>query len=60
MFRKEPEWLYGEGIGSSRAPLVMLEFALRALRRARRLKRSRLGVLLYMDEGRDARYSAKL
>jgi D-alanine-D-alanine ligase len=60
MFRKEPEWLYGEGIGSSRAPLVMLEFALRALRRARRLKRSKLGVLLYMDEGRDARYSAKL
>ena len=60
MFRKEPEWLFGEGIGSSRAPLVMLEFALRALRSARRLKRSRLGVLLYMDEGRDARYSAKL
>jgi D-alanine-D-alanine ligase len=60
MFRKEPEWLYGEGIGSSRAPLVMLEFALRALRSARRLKRRGLGVLLYMDEGRDARYSAEL
>jgi D-alanine-D-alanine ligase len=60
MFRKEPEWLFAEGIGSSRAPLVMLEFVLRALRSARRLKRSRLGVLLYMDEGRDARYSARI
>jgi D-alanine-D-alanine ligase len=58
MFRREPEWLYGEGIGSSRAPLVVLEFALRALRSVRRLRRQRLGVLLYTDEGRDARYSA--
>jgi D-alanine-D-alanine ligase len=58
-FRRESEWLYGEGIGSSRAPLVMLEFALRALRRLRRLKSCRLGVLLYTDEGRDARYSAQ-
>jgi len=56
-FRREPEWLYGEGIASSRAPLVMLEFALRALRSARQLRRSPLGVLYYKDEGRDARYS---
>jgi D-alanine-D-alanine ligase len=58
-FRRESEWLYGEGIGSSRAPLVMLEYALRALRRLRRLKSTKLCVLLYTDEGRDARYSAK-
>jgi D-alanine-D-alanine ligase len=56
-FRKEAEWLYGDGIGSSRAPLVMVEFALRAQRASRRLRKQRLGVLLYMDEGRDARYS---
>ena len=59
-FRREPEWLYGDGIGSSRAPLVMLEFALRALRSQRRLQKAPLGVLLYTDEGRDARYSAEI
>jgi D-alanine-D-alanine ligase len=58
VFRREAEWLYGAGIGSSCAPLVALEFALRALRSMRRLHRRKLGVLLYTDEGRDARYSA--
>ena len=57
-FRRDPEWLYGEGIGSSRAPLVMLEYALRALRSLRRLSQIPLGVLYYADEGQDARYSA--
>jgi D-alanine-D-alanine ligase len=56
-FRREPEWLYGEGIGVSRGPLVSLEFALRALRSARRLHHIPLGVLLYTDEGRECRYS---
>lgn len=56
-FRRDPEWLYGEGIGSSRAPLVMLEYALRALRSIRRLRRMPLGVLLYTDEGGDAQLS---
>jgi D-alanine-D-alanine ligase len=59
-FRKEPEWLYGDGIGSSRAPLVMLEFALRAIRSTRRLRRFPLGILYYTDEGWDGRYSAEL
>ncbi len=58
-FRRDPEWLYGEGIGSSRGPLVMLEFAFRALRNIRGLRRLPLGVLLYADEGQDARYSAE-
>lgn len=57
-FRREPEWLSGDGIASSRAPLVMLEMALRGLRTARRLDRIRLGVALHSDEGRDARDSA--
>ncbi len=60
MFRREPEWLYGDGIGSSRAPLAMLEFALRALRNRRALRKLPLGVLYYTDEGRDARYSAEI
>ena len=56
-FRREPEWLHGEGIGMSRGPLAMLEFALRALHNARLLTRKRVGVLLYADEGLDCRYS---
>lgn len=57
-FRRDPEWLYGEGVASSRASLVMLEYALRALRSMRRLRQLRLGVLCYCDEGLDARLSA--
>ena len=59
-FRRDPEWLYGEGIGISRAPLVMLEFILRALRHNRMLHQLPLGVLYYLDEGRDCRYSAEI
>ena len=59
-FRREPEWLYGEGIGRSRAPLVMLEFALRSLRYNRLLHQLPIGVLYYLDEGRDCRYSAEI
>jgi D-alanine-D-alanine ligase len=57
-FRQEPEWIYGEGAGSSRASLVCLEYALKALRSQRRLRNLPLGVLAYTDEGADARYSA--
>jgi D-alanine-D-alanine ligase len=59
-FRREPEWLYGEGIGISRAPLVVMEFALRALRSVRQLQKLPLGVMYYLDEGRDCRYSAEV
>jgi D-alanine-D-alanine ligase len=59
-FRRDPEWLYGEGIGASRAPLVMLEFALRSLRSVRRLRRLPLGVLLHADEGTDAQGSKEI
>ncbi|UCG51050.1 MAG: ATP-grasp domain-containing protein [Candidatus Latescibacterota bacterium] len=57
VFRRDPEWLFGEGVASSRAPVVMLEFALQALRTQRQLRRRRIGVLFYTDEGRDALYS---
>jgi D-alanine-D-alanine ligase len=58
-FRRDPEYLYGEGIGSSRAPLVMVEHALRALRAQRLLAGMPLGVLCYSDEGVDAAYSGR-
>ena len=59
-YRRDPEWLYGEGVGRSRASLVMLEYALRALRSTRSLRRIPLGVLLYSDEGGDAARSGGL
>jgi D-alanine-D-alanine ligase len=57
-FHRDPEWLYGEGVGSSRASLAMLEMALRALKHVRRLSRTKLGVAIYADEGRDCEESA--
>ncbi len=59
-YRRDPEWVYGEGIGSSRAPLVIMEYALRAMRRIRKLSRTPLAVLLYTDEGRSALHSTQL
>ena len=54
-FHKTSEWLHGEGVGSSRAPLVMLEYALTSLYEM--LPRIPLGVLYYADEGNGARHS---
>lgn len=59
-FRRDADWLYGEGIGTSRGPLVMLEYVLRALRYNKVLHKLPLGVLYYLDEGRDCRYSAEI
>ncbi|MFC1850854.1 ATP-grasp domain-containing protein [candidate division CSSED10-310 bacterium] len=58
-FRRTPEWLHGEAVGESRAPLAMLEYALRALRTQKKLRGQRIGILVYADEGRDCRYSRK-
>jgi len=60
IFRKEAEWLHGEGIGISRAPLVMALYAMKALRHHRMLHKQPIGIQYYMDEGRDCRYSAEL
>ena len=59
-FRRDPEFLYGEGIGSSRAPLVMTEFVLRALKHTRQLRKVPVGVLYYSDEGNDCSRSTGL
>jgi D-alanine-D-alanine ligase len=59
-FRRTPEWLYGEGIGLSRAPLVMLEFVLKSLKSLRLLDKLPIGVLYYTDEGGDNPQSAGL
>jgi len=57
-FRRDPEHLFGEGVALSRAPLVQLEFALRAIKRQRLLHRVPMGVLLYADEGDECSQSA--
>ena len=59
-YRRDPEWVYGEGVGSVWAPLTMLEYTLRSLRSCRLLRKVPLGVLLYGDEGQDCRYSSDL
>lgn len=60
VFRRDPERLYGEGVGVSRGALAMLEFTLQALRRHRRLRNNPIGVLYYTDEGRDCRDSSEV
>jgi D-alanine-D-alanine ligase len=59
-FRREPEWLFGEAVASSRGGLVTVLSALGALRFIRRLKKTRVGLFAYADEGRGMRYSADL
>ena len=59
-FHRDPEWLYGEGVGLSRAPLVMVEFVLKGLKQVRQLRNLPLGILYYTDEGQDCDYSAEI
>jgi D-alanine-D-alanine ligase len=58
-FRREPGQYFGEGVGTSRAGIVMLLTALRALRSGRALRRLPIGVITYIDEGHGQRYSGE-
>ncbi len=49
-FRREDEWLYGEGIASSRAGLTVALGALEAFAQEKRLAKLSLGLFLYTDE----------
>jgi D-alanine-D-alanine ligase len=59
-FRLDPEWLFGEGVASSRAGIVCLLQTLAALEDAGKLHDCKLGVLAYADEGRGLRYSGSV
>jgi D-alanine-D-alanine ligase len=59
-FHRAAEWVYGEGVGLSRAPLVMVEFVLRGLKYIRGLRNLPLGILYYTDEGHDCDCSAEI
>lgn len=59
-FRTEQEWLYGEGIASSRGGIVTMLSALGALKEQKLLSKKKVGVLFYSDEGRGMRYSSSI
>jgi len=56
-FKKAPDKLFGEGIGTSRAPLAMILWAFRALKAHKVLKKIPVAVTIYSDEGKECRYS---
>ncbi|OLO37995.1 D-alanine--D-alanine ligase [Alkalihalophilus pseudofirmus] len=56
-YRTEQEWIYGEGVASSRGGLVTLLSALSALEEQQILSDKKVGVFFYSDEGRGMRYS---
>lgn len=58
-FRRDPEWLYGEGIASSRAGITCILQSLNTLQALGLLHDKKLGVFIYGDEGRGMRYSAQ-
>lgn len=56
-YRTEQEWVYGEGVASSRGGLTTLMHALAALKETKKLQSKKIGVFFYADEGRGMRYS---
>ncbi|SDO56418.1 M20/M25/M40 family metallo-hydrolase [Alkalicoccus daliensis] len=57
-FRKEQEWIYGEGVASSRGGITITLAALQALKEEKQLSKAKVGIFFYADEGRGMRYSA--
>ncbi|MDQ0254174.1 D-alanine-D-alanine ligase [Evansella vedderi] len=57
-FRTEQEWIFGEGVASSRGGLVTLLSALNALKEQKLLPKKKIGIFFYSDEGRGMRYSS--
>lgn len=58
-FRRDPEWLYGEGIASSRAGITCIMQGLATLQALEKLHDKKLGLFIYGDEGRGMRYSSQ-
>ncbi len=59
-FRMEQEWIYGEGIASSRGGLATILGALSALKDLKALNKKKIGLFFYTDEGRGMRYSSPM
>ncbi len=58
-FRRDSEWLYGDGIAESSAGITCLTKTLDALKYIRKLSTLKLGIFAYSDEGQGMRYSGK-
>lgn len=59
-FRKEQEWIYGEGVASSRGGITTALASLQALKEEKQLSKVKAGVFFYADEGRGMRYSSSM
>ncbi|CAM3948470.1 M20/M25/M40 family metallo-hydrolase [Alkalicoccus chagannorensis] len=59
-YRREQEWLFGEGIASSRGGLTTAFASLQALKDERQLGKVKAGIFFYADEGRGMRYSSPM
>lgn len=59
-FHKMGSKLYGSGVAESKGGLVVMISALQALRFARKLRKSRCGILLISDDSLGGRFSKKL
>jgi D-alanine-D-alanine ligase len=59
-FHREPEWLHGEAVATSRGGIACTIAALEALRSVRGLRKRALGIFAYTDEGRGMRYSSDM
>jgi D-alanine-D-alanine ligase len=59
-YRKEQQWIYGEGVASSRGGLATSLTALSALKDEKLLSDVKVGIFFYSDEGRGMRYSSTM
>lgn len=59
-FRRDPEWLFGEGIGSSSAGITCLLRAIDAIKGTKGKLREHIGIFAYMDESKGMRHSGKI
>ncbi|QKS70425.1 M20/M25/M40 family metallo-hydrolase [Paenalkalicoccus suaedae] len=59
-YRREQEWVFGEGIASSRGGIATVLAALQALKEEKLLSKTKVGVFFYADEGRGMRYSSQM
>jgi D-alanine-D-alanine ligase len=59
-FHKHKNRLYGAGIAESKSGLVVIEFALRALKQLKLLRKLKIKILLTTDDGIGNRYSSSI
>ncbi len=56
-FRREPEWLFGNGIATRSAAITCMFKCLETLQAMKQLQNKNIGIFAYTDEGKGMRYS---